>query len=505
MFIMGQKGNELYIGTEEQVWAFSSWADGMTCRTGPKDGPYRPCMPKAYLFCQSGDVTAFVKIEGINIGLYPKNVEILETFFADVPRPLRDLTSHYGQYQWVFLEAARHTDGFGSFLMQERQTHGLGYITAVWGVTVYAGRPAFERRRINQEMITYRRREYLSMLLDVDVPESMVRLLNKAEPKFMRRRYLWELHEALRDPRLKPHVTALKRLTTDIIPVIRWLPERLRVGAFLDELVSGEYALSHLVDVIPDNLLSAPSDFQDAMAQSLRDNNGQINLSEWVKEWHFRLLADAPFPPPPIPGDERLTPILTPQQLVQEGRDMCNCVADYYQDPMRGEIYFYHWDDAEPATVQLSHDGEQWFLEEYLGPKNEPLLSATEIEIERLVESQLAHGFRLETYVAGTAYYKAREEIAKLYETTPLFLLREPNNPHDERAVVVMTQQGVKLGYIPRHQNQQLARLMDIGIPCSCQITHANQNDRSHAPHISIVVEQMEPWRLDLEKFKTAS
>jgi len=333
-------------------------------------------------------------------------------------------------------------------------------------------------------------------LLDIDVPESMARLLNKAEPKFMRRRYLWELLETLQDPKLKPHVLALKRLTTDIIPIIQWLPERLRVGAFLDELVSGEYALAHLVDVIPDNLLSAPSDFQDAMAQSLRDNNGQVNLSEWVKEWHFRLLADAQFPPPPIPGDERLTPILTPQQLVQEGRDMCNCVADYYQDAMRGEVYFYHWDDAEPATVQLVHDGNEWLLEEYLGPKNEPLLVETEVEIERLVESQLNHSFRLETYIAGTAYYKASEVVTELYESTPLFLLREPHNPHDKQAIVVMTQTNVKLGYIPRHANKRVAQLMDLGIPCHCRVDYTQHLNRPHAPHISIVVEQMEPWRI---------
>jgi len=506
MYIMGQRGNELFIGTEEQVWAFTSWADGMTCRTGPKDdGPFRPCLPKARFFCLHGDVSTFTDLEDLNIGLYPENIEMMERFFSDIPRSLRDLTSRDGHRQWALLEAARHTDGFGSFLQQEQRTHGLGYILAVWGLTDYARRPAFERRRIAREMMTYRRRDYLSMLLDIEVPESMVRLLNRAEPAFMRRSYLWELHETLTDPKFKGHVTGLKRLTTQIIPIIRWLPERLRVAAFLDELARQEYALSHLVDIIPDCLLMAPTDFQDAMAKSLKHCQGRLEIVPWVREWKFRLFAKLPFPPPPVPGDDRLTPILTPRDLVQEGRDMSNCVADYYEDVMRGDMYFYHWDDTEPATVQLIHDGDEWFLDDHLGPNNEPLLAETEVEIERLVESQLAQNFRLETYVAGTAYYKAQEEVSKLYETTPLFLLREPNNTHDERAIVVKTMKGVKLGYIPRHQNKKLARLMDIGIPCSCLVTHADRTNRSHAPHISIVVEQVEPWRFDLEKFKAAS
>jgi hypothetical protein len=45
----------------------------------------------------------------------------------------------------------------------------------------------------------------------------------------------------------------------------------------------------------------------------------------------------------------------------------------------------------------------------------------------------------------------------------PLGLRREPANPHDELAIEILAESGLKLGYIPRHRNPVLARLMDAG------------------------------------------
>ena len=44
-----------------------------------------------------------------------------------------------------------------------------------------------------------------------------------------------------------------------------------------------------------------------------------------------------------------------------------------------------------------------------------------------------------------------------------LVFFREPDNPHDKEAIVVRTDAGVKIGYIPRKDNVVFARLMDAG------------------------------------------
>lgn len=40
---------------------------------------------------------------------------------------------------------------------------------------------------------------------------------------------------------------------------------------------------------------------------------------------------------------------------------------------------------------------------------------------------------------------------------------REPLNPYDERAILILDGRGRKLGYVPRNRNEVLANLMDAG------------------------------------------
>ena len=72
--------------------------------------------------------------------------------------------------------------------------------------------------------------------------------------------------------------------------------------------------------------------------------------------------------------------------------------------------------------------------------------------------------FLFDTHVAGTSFIKGIEELAgHLDVDDELDFFREPDNPHDERAIVVRTRSGAKIGYIPRDDNVIFSRLMDAG------------------------------------------
>ena len=71
--------------------------------------------------------------------------------------------------------------------------------------------------------------------------------------------------------------------------------------------------------------------------------------------------------------------------------------------------------------------------------------------------------FLLETHVAGTGHGAARQVEPSLMPGAPLVLRREPGNPYDEHAILVLTESGEKLGYVPRDRNEVPARLMDAG------------------------------------------
>ena len=72
--------------------------------------------------------------------------------------------------------------------------------------------------------------------------------------------------------------------------------------------------------------------------------------------------------------------------------------------------------------------------------------------------------FLFETYVAGTSYVEGIEELEPhLYIDEKLDFFREPGNSHDKRAIVIKNTDGIKIGYIPKADNEIFSRLMDAG------------------------------------------
>jgi hypothetical protein len=72
--------------------------------------------------------------------------------------------------------------------------------------------------------------------------------------------------------------------------------------------------------------------------------------------------------------------------------------------------------------------------------------------------------FLFDTYVAGTGYVEGIEDLEPhLHIDDKLDFFREPDNPHDARAIVVKNADGSKIGYIPKADNTIFSRLMDAG------------------------------------------
>lgn len=71
--------------------------------------------------------------------------------------------------------------------------------------------------------------------------------------------------------------------------------------------------------------------------------------------------------------------------------------------------------------------------------------------------------FLIETHVAGTSHVPIREIEATIKGGDSLVLRRETDNAHDSLAILILTENGKKLGYVPRDRNEILARLMDAG------------------------------------------
>lgn len=76
----------------------------------------------------------------------------------------------------------------------------------------------------------------------------------------------------------------------------------------------------------------------------------------------------------------------------------------------------------------------------------------------------------LKASIAGTPYYDASKVFNQLSVNDRLLLHRESDNPHDTLAVALHTENHIKLGYVPRRFNAEIAKKLDLGVYLECFI-----------------------------------
>lgn len=76
--------------------------------------------------------------------------------------------------------------------------------------------------------------------------------------------------------------------------------------------------------------------------------------------------------------------------------------------------------------------------------------------------------------LAGFRHYEAPHLWRELRTGDRLTLVREPDNPHDRNAVRVEWR-SFKLGYVPRAQNEAVARLLDRGTLLEARVSRVQE------------------------------
>ena len=82
-----------------------------------------------------------------------------------------------------------------------------------------------------------------------------------------------------------------------------------------------------------------------------------------------------------------------------------------------------------------------------------------------------------DTYIAGTTHLSDTSVLDETTEGCKLTLRRE-NNKFDEKAIMLFTENGKKIGYVPEKDNIIFSRLMDAGKLLSAKVTAIKE--RSH-------------------------
>jgi hypothetical protein len=81
-----------------------------------------------------------------------------------------------------------------------------------------------------------------------------------------------------------------------------------------------------------------------------------------------------------------------------------------------------------------------------------------------------AHILLQDSPLAGFQYHQGKALWLEMKVGDMLTLVREPDNPYDSKAIRV-DWKGHKLGYVPRRENADIARIMDNGAKLEARIT----------------------------------
>ena len=80
--------------------------------------------------------------------------------------------------------------------------------------------------------------------------------------------------------------------------------------------------------------------------------------------------------------------------------------------------------------------------------------------------------------IAGTTFLNLKDIEPNLKKNQMLVLKRELNNEYDDKAIMILTEDGQKLGYVPQEKNEILSRLMDAGKLLFGRLDEKNWVDR---------------------------
>lgn len=94
--------------------------------------------------------------------------------------------------------------------------------------------------------------------------------------------------------------------------------------------------------------------------------------------------------------------------------------------------------------------------------------------IEKMIKPLVKEIHLFDSYVAGTSFLKDNGVLDEIKVGDKLTLRRE-DNKFDSRAILVLTSDGRKLGYVPEKDNLIFSRLMDAGKALSATVAEIKE------------------------------
>lgn len=106
-------------------------------------------------------------------------------------------------------------------------------------------------------------------------------------------------------------------------------------------------------------------------------------------------------------------------------------------------------------------------------------------DLETLINPLTKEIYLFHTTVAGTTYIDDQSIFEALKVNDKLTLIRE-DNKYDKKAIMILTENKKKIGYVPREDNLIFSRLMDAGKLLIARVRSLDKKGDWNLVHINI-------------------
>ena len=114
------------------------------------------------------------------------------------------------------------------------------------------------------------------------------------------------------------------------------------------------------------------------------------------------------------------------------------------------------------------------------------LTTVTQTDLSTLIKPLVNEIHLFDTYVAGTTHIEDTSVFDTIEAGDKLTLVRE-DNKFDDKAIIIQTKDGKRLGYVPERDNLVFSRLMDAGKLLMAKITTPDVKGTYHKIGIYLV------------------
>lgn len=326
---------------EEIKIRLSSWSDGLIVEHWL--GQWLPCydLPDLSLLAQR------------------QTNSVIDQFLMDVPKKFLDIASRFDYLQLAILRMLRLAP---SYIELVESIPVLAWLLAEkFGTAAAAGRGS-----VDYELLCRMKRTRLLTELGFTGSKSNTRFLQKITPLYYNINEMRGVWKILNTPRIFQHFRHMPRilhthLDVAVRPIVRFMQYKFFKKLLMEEdknpLV---YKCATMIEDVTEmgTILK-----KQHVAQTLRHIRDTDHLEKLHDRWQLDMLAERnrqkklelaqPFPPPPFPGNDFITPVCNLSDLYDLSDRMSNCVASYAKRIKRGEVYIYETSQPEACTVSI--------------------------------------------------------------------------------------------------------------------------------------------------------